>query len=439
MEKEIDVVPTKDLFIFMLTRDVTLEKAIVDLIDNSVDGAINNASDENLSSFSIDITINKDNFKVHDNCGGINLKTAMEYAFKFGRPKSANIDPVGSIGQFGIGMKRTIFKLGEICNVSTVAKDSRFNLNFNVQEWVRDETDWKFNLTDIVENENNALSDRFTEIEITSLYDVVSSTFDDREFINILAQEIMDAHAFVLNRGLKITLNGQELSSDLPRLRESDNIKASYEEFIYKEGTDDEVNIKIYTGIDERELTKGGWYIYCNNRLLLKANQKSITGWESNGIRKYHADVAYFRGYVFFESKNGDILPWTTTKDGINFNSELYQAVLLKMQESMIPVIKFLSNLAREKSISNEDDSASTELQDKVSSLLTKEPSELKIHTTKSEFKAPEYKATKRNYRSITYSIPVSELNAIKTHLNVSLNKEVGEITYRYYVENEMD
>jgi DNA gyrase/topoisomerase IV subunit B len=78
----IDVQPTKELFIYMLTRDVKLEKAIIDLIDNSIDGAINNSTNEDLSPFRIDITIDKEEFSIKDNCGGINLDIAREYAFK---------------------------------------------------------------------------------------------------------------------------------------------------------------------------------------------------------------------------------------------------------------------------------------------------------------------------------------------------------------------
>ncbi len=32
-ERDVNVQPTKELFIYMLTRDVKLEKAIIDLID----------------------------------------------------------------------------------------------------------------------------------------------------------------------------------------------------------------------------------------------------------------------------------------------------------------------------------------------------------------------------------------------------------------------
>jgi len=48
--ESINVEPTKELFIYMLTRDVGLENAIIDLIDNSVDGALSNCIDDNLSN-----------------------------------------------------------------------------------------------------------------------------------------------------------------------------------------------------------------------------------------------------------------------------------------------------------------------------------------------------------------------------------------------------
>ena len=45
----IDGNPTKKFFIEMITRDISIEDAIIDLLDNSIDGAtqINNASLEN--------------------------------------------------------------------------------------------------------------------------------------------------------------------------------------------------------------------------------------------------------------------------------------------------------------------------------------------------------------------------------------------------------
>jgi hypothetical protein len=51
----INAEPTKDLFIDMLVRDIPLISAIIDLVDNSVDGAIRLQDDENYENFWIKI------------------------------------------------------------------------------------------------------------------------------------------------------------------------------------------------------------------------------------------------------------------------------------------------------------------------------------------------------------------------------------------------
>ena len=40
MDKNADAMPTKDFFVRMITRDISLEDCILDLIDNCLDGAL---------------------------------------------------------------------------------------------------------------------------------------------------------------------------------------------------------------------------------------------------------------------------------------------------------------------------------------------------------------------------------------------------------------
>ena len=77
--------PTKTFFIEMITRDISIKDAILDLLDNSIDGAnrINSLSYEGLY---INVSISNDEFIVNDNCGGFSLDIARRYAFRFGRP-----------------------------------------------------------------------------------------------------------------------------------------------------------------------------------------------------------------------------------------------------------------------------------------------------------------------------------------------------------------
>src|SRR5258706_7202288 len=109
--KRINGSPTKDFFIHMLVRDIPLNRAVIDLVDNSVDGARRLRKDASYDGLWVRLEIKPTHFRIADNCGGIPVNIARDYAFRFGRPPGApSIE--GSIGQFGVGMKRTFFKLG---------------------------------------------------------------------------------------------------------------------------------------------------------------------------------------------------------------------------------------------------------------------------------------------------------------------------------------
>src|SRR4051794_23584283 len=84
----VDARPTKRFFVRMLVRDIELVPAIIDLIDNSVDGAkrIRGAGESpRFEGLRVDLTIREDTFEIADNCGGISIELATQYAFRFGR------------------------------------------------------------------------------------------------------------------------------------------------------------------------------------------------------------------------------------------------------------------------------------------------------------------------------------------------------------------
>jgi hypothetical protein len=121
--------PTKAFFVRMITRDISLEDCILDLIDNSIDGAwrceggrpMGLADDTDLSKYEISITAAPDHFSIKDNCGGMSLDDAVNHAFSFGRRALDHDDY--SIGVYGIGMKRAVFKLGTRIRIRSTYKD----------------------------------------------------------------------------------------------------------------------------------------------------------------------------------------------------------------------------------------------------------------------------------------------------------------------------
>ena len=151
--------PTKSFFVRMITRDITLEDCIFDLIDNSIDGAwelsgghpMSLDDDTDLSPFKISVQIDEESFGISDNCGGITFDDAKKYAFTFGRREDAETEDF-SIGVYGIGMKRAVFKLGSEIEIQSTylhegVPDS-FCVPIDVDEWLEaDARDWDFDIS----------------------------------------------------------------------------------------------------------------------------------------------------------------------------------------------------------------------------------------------------------------------------------------------------
>src|SRR5712692_3843818 len=86
----IDASPVKDFFVSMLTRDLSLTDAILDLLDNCVDGIHRShqvhSDKQPYKGKKAEIKVDSSSFMIHDNCGGIPW-SLHDYAFKMGRKK----------------------------------------------------------------------------------------------------------------------------------------------------------------------------------------------------------------------------------------------------------------------------------------------------------------------------------------------------------------
>lgn len=322
--------PTKDLFIYMLVRDIPLIRAIIELVDNSVDGATHLQSNEDYEGLGIKILLNTEYFQIEDNCGGITVKEAEEYAFKFGRDNDAAVTPK-SIGRFGIGMKRAFFKMGKNFKVESTRSSSKFIVSENVEEW-KNKEEWTFECDEVQENGEYPDCKVGTKILIEGLYESVAEDLGLDNFLSQLKQELTIAYSLKIKKGLSISINESDIDPNPVNFRISDKIKVAKFEKEYKyfgiREIKTPVRVRLYAGVSERSLNEGAWYVFCNERMVLEADQTEITGWGTKtGFPKYHADFAFFRGYAFFESDDAAYLPWTTTKTGIDYDSPIYKSI----------------------------------------------------------------------------------------------------------------
>ena len=184
-----------------------------------------------------------------------------------------------------------------------------------------------------------------------------------------------------------------------------------------------------------------GWYVYCNGRMVVKADQTELTGWGSLGtdrIPNYHHQFARFRGCAFFNSVHSSDLPWNTTKDGLDVEAELYRTVKLRMASHMRPVITFLNRLDDELDQPDEDKRVLTNM---LGSANYAEVTSLPESARADEFFfAPPVPTPRPPQTSrISFIRPKSTVEAVKRYLKVRTNKEVGERTFDWYLQNECE
>jgi hypothetical protein len=280
-----------------------------------------------------------------------------------------------------------------------------------------------------------------TFIEIDSLYDPVAESFVLESFVNRLKQELAAAHTASMDRGLAISVNGIPLRHEPQTLFVSDTLKPAYVEKIYPREVLDgkpgaRVRLKLYAGIAERKLHEGGWYIFCNGRLVLRADQTPTTIWGAHGTRQYHPDFAYFRGFAYFDSDNAALLPWTTTKTGVDVDSPVYRNAQQEMVEISKPVLAFLSNLAKESASAESGESTERVLEE---SIRTAKAERTDVIQTASAFVAPPPRPAPQGpkLQKIQYSKPVDEITAVKRLLKVTTLTAVGERTFEYFLKYE--
>jgi len=344
--------PTKQFFVSMLTRDIELKDAVLDLLDNCVDGVVRSIS-KNLQEtdthpykgYWAKITFSGFSFLIEDNCGGISREMA-EYAFRMGRPSNAKYQNLRTVGVYGIGMKRAIFKMGRGATVTTKHKREAYKVTIS-SEWLGSDDEWKLPLKE----ERSPLDHSGTRIEITNLHPAVRRQFESDIYVTDFIEEVATHYAVIIEKGFAVYINKKQVKPKPSTLRldvdyaSKDEALAPYIYFGIRDGVQFRLAVGIFDEMppedaDEEESSEqrrsredSGWTVVCNDRVVLYKDKTRLTGWGEANVPSFHPQFISISGVVEFTSDDPSKLPVTTTKRGVNSNSDLYLEVKNYMRE----------------------------------------------------------------------------------------------------------
>lgn len=457
----VDARPTKRFFVRMLVRDIELVPAIVNLVDNSVDGAKRQLAkhappaqpeadeDEDgvdLSDYCVDISLGQDSFTIADNCGGIELKDAMYYAFRFGRLK--DVDPVeGEVGQFGVGMKRALFKLGDHFTVSSVADKSRFEVEVDVPDWIDLPEPWQFPLKSHSQDGANG-DGAGTTVTVAQLHPAVAAEFADERFQQRLRDQIEFRHQEAIAAGLTVKLNDHQLhSKPIGLLAAEGLVPRAVDKEIAANGY--KVRLRLYAGFvelsdegadtDDPDKFSGGslagWYLICNGRMLLFADKSRLTGWGVE-VADYHPQYRRFRGYAYLTGSSA-AMPWNTAKTAVDEDSPIWPLVRNEIVDALREARTVMNRIKTEGSDSSDTPeehrpvtaSLKAATQTRLADL---KPSDSLVVPPRSPQPPP---STKR----VTYNIPVDLFDEVAENLGEEKPADVGLRTFYYYYSREIE
>lgn len=426
--------PTKAFFVRMLTRDISLTDCVMDLIDNSVDGAWKTANptdkhrmikDDALSGFAITITFDENRFSISDNCGGITLENAAEYAFTFGRTAESSDY---SVGVYGIGMKRAIFKLGDEISIHSTYESGgdleSFVVPINVPEWLADHsTNWDFKV-----DEADPAAQAGLTIVVETLHSSLAQVLGTDQFERELRATLARDYTLVLRRGLQMLVNNRPIEPwpiEFLRNSEFETMRTTYD--------DGDVSVELVAGMfrngtmadpgtpdESKRNDPSGWYVACNGRVVLAADTTRLTGW-GDVYQKWHPQYSGFMGFVLFNSKDPEKLPMTTTKRNVDSASAVYRRALLRMEKPARAWIAY-TNTRR----ANDEEAAAKE-----QGLQRQEIYEVE---ERDEIKLPARPSRGKQMANINYAVPKDRVTALAAAFGNSdmTYRDVGMQSFEY-------
>ena len=155
------------------------------------------------------------------------MKVAKESAFRLGR-KDEEIDrELPTVGLYGIGMKRAIFKLGSRSHVKSFDGVDAFDVEIS-PEWLASDDNWDLELN---ESKINDLGRKGTRIQVAELRDGVSRTFSADGFERDFYNAVEAYYGYIIEKGFHVEINDRVVDAKKIKLLLEDGFGGADREF----------------------------------------------------------------------------------------------------------------------------------------------------------------------------------------------------------------
>lgn len=326
------------------TRDASVQECIFDLIDNAIDAARSKLEFDgrlsldadglvnDYSGIKIDIAVSQTQISVSDNCSGMSPKDIQDGILRFGRPSHAKF----SIGLYGIGLNRAIFKLGEKTRLVSETTKDRSIVDIDMKVYRDDDDEWLIPATS-----EKLTGTSGTSIVISEPDNEIEYILGDPDFEENLIKEASVRYSTFIQNGLEIKINANCVVAKLVEIRKNGPLKPLRKVYT----ASNRVRVRINAGqhrlhrytiepdydkkTNEDIIDDFGWSVVCNDRVVIHSNKEQKTGWEAI----WHSEFNGFVGTVEFIAEDGRDLPWTTAKSSLNASNAAYQEALLDMRK----------------------------------------------------------------------------------------------------------
>jgi hypothetical protein len=181
-------------------------------------------------------------------------------------------------------------------------------------------------------------------VSITELRQEIATRLRDPSVLLRIRDQIGRTYSLILGRYLSVYLNEELVEPIAVPIGSSDALDRAVQHLSLDNGT---VKATVVAGVADRDHQNqqdAGWYVLCNGRAIVWADKTTMTGW-GDGVPQFVPSFRSFVGVVLFFSAHPALLPWQTTKRGLNQDSLVYLQARPVMRAIARPVLDYLRTL----------------------------------------------------------------------------------------------